>query len=66
MAIKRVWIDKACVSCGMSEVNCPEVFKLKVGEGAKVIEGMDYLSLEKKIKDAAESCPVQVIMFDED
>ena len=66
MAIKRVWIEKGCVSCGMSEVNCPEVFKLKVGEGAKVIEGMDYLSLEKKIKDAAEACPVQVIMFDED
>ena len=39
MAIKRVWINEGCVSCGMSEVNCPEVFKLKVGEGAKVIEG---------------------------
>ena len=66
MAIKRVWINEGCVSCGMSEVNCPEVFELKVGEGAKVIEGADYQSLQKKIKDAAESCPVQVIMLDED
>ena len=50
----------------MSDVNCPEVFKLKVGEGAKAIEGVDYRSLQKKIKDAAESCPVQAIMLDED
>jgi len=66
MAITRVWIDKRCVSCGMSEVRCPEVFRLKVGEGMEVIEGADYLSFEKKIKDAAEYCPVQAIMFDED
>jgi ferredoxin len=66
MTVKRVWINKSCVSCGMSEVNCPEVFKLEVGEGAKVIEGVDYQLFEKKIRDAAESCPVQAIMLDED
>ena len=27
MAIKRVWIEEGCISCGMSEMNCPEVFK---------------------------------------
>ena len=66
MTITRVWIEKGCVSCGMSEVNCPEVSKLEVGKGSKVIEKTDYLPLEQKIKNAAESCPVQVIMYDED
>ena len=28
MAIKRVWIEEGCISCGMSEMNCPEVFKV--------------------------------------
>ena len=64
MTIKRVWIEEGCISCGMSENNCPEVFKVK-DEGATVIEGVDYSGLEEKIKDAANACPVQVIMYDE-
>jgi len=65
MAIKRVWIEEGCISCGLSEGNCPEVFKVKE-EGATVIEGVDYSGLEAKIKKAAESCPVEVIKYDED
>ena len=64
MAIKRVWIEEGCISCGTSEGNCPEVFKVK-DVGATVIEGVDYSGLEEKIKDAANACPVQVIMYDE-
>ena len=64
MAITRVWIEDGCISCGASEANCPEVFKVK-DEGATVIEGVDYSGLEEKIKDAANACPVQVIMYDE-
>jgi len=64
MAIKRVWIEEGCISCGMSEDNCPEVFKVK-DVGATVIEGANYSGLEEKIKDAANACPVQVIMYDE-
>jgi ferredoxin len=63
MAITRVWIEEGCLSCGLSEGSCPEVFKLKVGN--TVIEGVDYSGLEEKIKDAADMCPVQVIMYDE-
>ena len=48
----------------LSEGNCQEVFKIK-DEGATVIEGVDYSGLEEKIKDAANACPVQVIMYDE-
>ena len=65
MAITRVWIEEGCISCGLSEGNCPEVFKVK-DEGATVIRGVDYSGLEEKIKNAAESCPVEVIKYDED
>ena len=45
MAITRVWIvetdEEGCISCGFSESNCPEVFKVK-NKGATVIEGVDY------------------------
>jgi len=66
MAITRVWIEEGCISCGMSESNCPAVFKVETGETSKVIEGVDYSGLEAKIKKAAESCPVEVIKYDED
>ena len=65
MAITRVWIEEGCILCGMSQDNCPEVFKVK-DDGSTVIEGVDYSGLEEKIKDAANACPVQVIMYDED
>ena len=64
MAFSRVWIEEGCISCGMSEINCPEVFKV-TKDGATVIEGINYSGLEIKIKDAANACPVQVILYDE-
>ena len=65
MSITRVWIEEGCISCGMSEVECPEVFK--VGEnGATVLENVNYSGLEEKIKEAADGCPVQVIRYNGD
>ena len=64
MAITRVWIEEGCISCGLSEHNCPEVFKVK-DKGSTVIEGVDYSGLEEKIKMVAESCPVEVIKYEE-
>ena len=69
VAITKVWIETGCIACGLSEANCPEVFKVKHGKwvkGATVIAGVDYSGLEKKIKKAAEGCPVKVIKYDED
>ena len=66
MAITRVWIEKGCVSCGLSESTCPEVFKVKAEGSTVVIKGVDYSGLEKKIKLAAKCCPVEVIKYDED
>ena len=64
MAIKKVWIEDGCISCGNSEDNCPEVFKFE-GVKATVLENIDYSGLEGKIIDAAEGCPVEVIKYEE-
>ena len=61
-AIKRIWIEEGCISCGMAEDICPEVFK--VVDTNTVIEGADLSRFEDKIKEAAESCPVDIIKYD--
>ena len=66
IVITRVWIEKGCVSCGLSESTCPEVFKVKAEGSTVVIKGVDYSGLEEKIKMAADLCPVAVIKYDED
>jgi ferredoxin len=63
MAIKKVWVEADCTACGLCEDICPEVFKLE--DIATVIEGADYSAHEDKIKEAAESCPVEVIKYSE-
>jgi len=61
MAIKKVWVEEDCTACGLCEDICPEVFKLE--DIAIVIEGVNYADYEEKIKEAAESCPVEVIKY---
>ena len=63
MAIKKVWIEEGCSSCGLCEEICPEVFKLE--DVATVIGGVNFADYEDKIKEAAESCPVEVIKYSE-
>ena len=66
MAITRVWIEEGCIGCGMSESNCPEVFKIKDDTGeSSVIEGVDFSLYEDQIKEAAEDCPAEVIRYQE-
>ena len=63
MAIKKVWVEEDCTACGLCEEICPEVFLLK--DIATVIEGVNFADNEDKIKEAAESCPVEVIKYSE-
>ncbi len=63
MAIKKVHIEEGCTSCGICEEICPEVFEMQ--DIATVKEGTDLNANENDIKEAAESCPVEVIKFDE-
>ncbi len=62
MAIKKVWIEEGCTACGLCEEICPEVFKVE--DEAKVIDGADYNASEAGIKEAAESCPVEIIKYE--
>ena len=63
MAIKKVWVEEDCTSCGICESLCPEVFVIE--DISTVIEGVNYAVNEDQIKEAAESCPVEVIKFSE-
>ncbi len=61
MAIKKVWIEEGCTSCGLCSDICPEVFRME--ELAEVNEGVNFNDFEDKIIEAAESCPVEVIKY---
>ena len=65
MTITRVWIEDGCVSCGLAESTCPQVFKLSDNRPNTVIERADLSSYEAEIKEAAENCPVGVIMSED-
>jgi ferredoxin len=64
MVIKKVWIEDGCTACGLCVDICPEVFKLD--DEATVIEGAKFLGNEEKIREAAESCPVEIIKYTEE
>lgn len=62
MAIKKVWIEEGCTSCGMCESICPNVFEMP--DEAVVVEDADFDTNEDDIIEAADSCPVEVIKFE--
>lgn len=62
MAVKKVWIEDGCISCGLCSDICPEVFVQE--DIAVVIPGADLNAHEAQIKEAAESCPTEVIKYD--
>lgn len=64
MAIKKVTIEDGCISCGVCESVAPEVFEME--DIAVVKEGVNYSEYEEQIKEAVETCPVEVIVIDED
>ena len=61
--MKEVRIDDTCVGCGTCVEICPEVFELE-GELATIKKGAD-LSLDQKIIDSAEACPVEAIHYEQ-
>mgnify|MGYP006275401245 CR=1 FL=1 len=65
MAISKLWIEEDCTACGLCEEISPEVFELGDREVAIVKTGVDLNAYEDEIKEAAESCPVEAIQFEE-
>ena len=63
MAIKKVWIEDGCTSCGLCQDICPEVFIVE--DAAAVIDGVNFEDYDAGIREAADSCPVEVIKFSE-
>ncbi|WP_291125294.1 ferredoxin [Flavobacterium sp. UBA6031] len=66
MKITRVWLDEStdeCTSCGLCESIAPGVFE--VPDKMIVKENVDFDSFKMDIKDAADSCPVGVIKYEE-
>lgn len=71
MAIKRVWIEEGCISCNLCEDLCPEVFEVPAGSECRTTKHhQKHLTgdpeTDEKIREAAESCPVEVIRLEED
>ena len=62
MAIKKVWVEEGCTSCGLCVDICPEVFEME--DTATVIAGVNFDDYEAQIKDASESCPADVIRYE--
>ena len=62
MAIKKITIEDTCTSCSLCEQVCPEVFEIQAV--AEVKKGVDLNKFEAKIKEAAQSCPVQAIIVE--
>ncbi|MDA3866207.1 MAG: ferredoxin [Salinivirgaceae bacterium] len=62
MTISKVWIEEDCTACGLCEDICPDVFKVE--DIAEIVEGSDIQSYEQEIKEAAETCPVEVIKYE--
>lgn len=61
MAINHVEIIEGCTACGLCVSTCPEVFEME--DLATVIPGVNYSDYEEPIKEAADSCPVEVIKY---
>lgn len=67
MNILKVWLDESndeCTSCGLCESTAPQVFE--VPDKMIVISGVDFNLYASEIKEAADSCPVGVISFEEE
>lgn len=70
MAVRRIWIEEGCISCNLCEDLCPEVFEVPAGGTCRVKKGyeaqLDVTDQEEPIREAIDSCPVEVIQVEED
>jgi len=61
--IINVTIEPGCVSCGACQAICPEVFELR--GMSKIKPDASFEKNAALIREAAETCPVSVIVIEE-
>jgi ferredoxin len=64
MEITKVWIEEGCTACGICQDTCPDVFGADSNGEAFIKANYDVLANEQEIKEAAESCPVEIIKYE--
>ncbi len=64
MAIKKVWIEPGCISCGECEEICPEVFVIT--DECHIQADVNVSQYTEGIEEAADACPVEVIKFEKE
>ena len=60
----KVWIDEGCIVCRACEEICPDVFEVDDENCYVIEENID--GNEDLIKEAAEQCPVEVIIIEDE
>jgi len=70
MDIRRVWIEEGCISCNLCEDLAPEVFEVPAGSESKLRKRYERElkspDVQEKVREAEESCPVEVIKTERD
>jgi len=62
--MKKVTIQPGCITCGACEFIAPEVFQ--VTDISHVVSDADLKKNKECIKLAAQACPVNVIVYQEE
>lgn len=61
----KAFVDEnTCISCGLCEGVCPEIFSLETGVSVAK-EGIIESELEDATREACEGCPVSAISIEE-
>ena len=69
MTIRKVWIVEGCIACNLCQDLVPEVFEVPPGSTSHPRKGHEKLlngdsSMEERIHEAVDSCPVEVIQVE--
>lgn len=61
----KVMIEEGCIGCGLCAETCSEVFRM-TEEGLAEVFDAPNPDNEAEVQEAAENCPVSVIITEED
>ena len=69
--VRKVWIAEGCIACNLCEDLVPEVFEVPAGSTSRPRKGHERhltgdVEMDDRIREARESCPVEVIHTDEE